>query len=117
MNASTPHTTGETEKLVLCLSLGPGCPAQLSPALQTVVLCSGHSLGLSLSRICLDGGSSVSQGVDWLMGVCPHRMLVVRPWEGLSALEMPGAWGEAEGKEGKFYLSRSLFWDHLQFHH
>lgn len=26
----------------------------------------------SLSRCCLAGGSSVSQGVSWLMGVCPH---------------------------------------------
>lgn len=38
-----------------------------------------HSLPvLSFSLSCLLGGSSVSQGVDWLMGVCPHLTLGAR---------------------------------------
>lgn len=38
----------------------------------------------SLSRSCLAGGSSVSQGVSWLMGVCPH----LTP----GASSSPGVW-------------------------
>lgn len=38
----------------------------------------------SLSRCCLAGGSSVSQGVSWLMGVCPH----LTP----GASSSPGVW-------------------------
>lgn len=38
----------------------------------------------SLSRCCLAGGSSVSHGVSWLMGVCPH----LTP----GASSSPGVW-------------------------
>lgn len=44
---------------------------------ETKIHC--HSLPvLSFSLSCLLGGSSVSQGVDWLMGVCPHLTLGAR---------------------------------------
>lgn len=38
---------------------------------------------ISFSLICFAGGSSVSQGVDWLMGVCPQRTLLARTWPGV----------------------------------
>lgn len=69
-------------------------------------LCDSLPVG-SLSRCCLVGGSSVSHGVSWLIGVCPHLTpgASSSPWVWLSPGDRPETW-RTETKTSLIYHRR-----------
>lgn len=66
-------------------------------------VCVSVPMGSQSLCCCLAGGSSVSQGVSWLMGVCPHLTPGAnsRPgaWLSLSPGDTPDTWEREEREQ------------------